>query len=64
MPDGQDVCPANADISKSDFTEFMSVDLDPSPQSRIDPLWIIYGNVSPLDNTIGESFATFKDRRR
>lgn len=40
------MCPSNAGVSRSDFTEFTSVDLDPSPHNKKDPLWMIYGNVS------------------
>ena len=45
VPDSLDICPSNGDIFKTDFTHFSAIDLNPSPQSKIDPVWMIYDNV-------------------
>ena len=46
VPDANDICPSNNDISKADFSDFMSVSLNPnSRRSQVNPRWMIYGNV-------------------
>ena len=43
VPDANDICPSNTDVSKADFSDFTSVSLNPN--SRVNPRWMIYGNV-------------------
>ena len=46
VPDTKDICPSNSDVSKTDFSDFMPVSLNPnSQQYQVKPRWMIYGNV-------------------
>ena len=55
VPDDKDICPSNGDVSKTDFTDFMSVSLNPnSLRSQVNPNWKIYGNVRMHLNLFSE----------
>lgn len=43
VPDAKDICPSNSDVSKTDFSDFTPISLNPNSYRK--PQWKIYGNV-------------------
>ena len=41
----EDNCPENSELSKVDFRKFQSINLDPTEEAQIDPVWKIRNEV-------------------
>lgn len=45
VADIYDVCPENAEVTRTDFRTFQTVMLDPLGDAQIDPLWLVQNEV-------------------
>ena len=45
IPNAEDNCPENKELSNVDFRKFQSINLDPKGETQIDPVWRIRNEV-------------------
>ena len=48
VPNDKDVCPEDPAVSRTDFSDYMTVDLDTGTRNKVKPEWRTFNNVRIL----------------